>query len=363
MKPRRIATPLSLAALAGLLAAPCAGQWSSYLAPGVPRLSDGRPNLAAPTPRSADGKPDLSGMWQLDGTVFGGVASDVAQDLAEKDIQPWARSVYQQRVLDLGTESPSAHCLPPSILSLNAFRPFFSRIVQTPGLMVLLYRGETNDFARTIFTDGRKLPEDPSPAWLGYSIGHWEGDVLVVDTAGFNDRAWLDYGGHPQTESLRVTERFRRRDFGHMELEMTLDDAKVFTRPISLRIDKVLAPDTEISESICENEKDAAHLVGGNGFRLSEENLLKYTGSYELPSGRQATLSLAEGILVLQQDGSSEKRVLVPQSETKFMFRANGEGVDFVKDGQGNITQFVMHPVGGDQRAIRKGNASQGEKK
>ena len=361
MKPRRIATPLSLAALAGLLAAPSAGQWPSYRAPGIPRLSDGKPNLVAPTPRTADGKPDLSGMWQLDSAGLGGIAFNVAQDLAEKDIQPWARSMYQQRLLDLGMESPSAHCLPPSILSLNAFRPFFSRIVQTPGLMVLLYRGETNDYARTIFTDGRKLPEDPSPAWLGYSIGHWEGDVLVVDTAGFNDRAWLDYGGHPQTESLRVTERFLRRDFGHMELEMTLDDAKVFTRPVSMRIDKVLAPDTELSESICENEKDAGHLVGGNGFRLSEESLLKYTGSYELPSGRQATLSLAEGFLVLQQDG--QKRVLVPQSETEFILRGTGEGVDFVKDGQNNVTQFIMHPVGGDQTAVRKSNASQGEKR
>jgi hypothetical protein len=363
MKPRRIATPLSLAALAGLLAAPCAGQWPSYRAPGIPRLSDGKPNLVAPTPRTADGKPDLSGMWQLDNAGLGGIAFNVAQDLAEKDIQPWARSVYQQRLLDLGTESPPAHCLPPSILSLNSFRAVFSRIVQAPGLIVLLYQGETNDYARTIFTDGRNLPEDPSPAWLGYSIGHWEGDVLVVNTAGFNDRAWLDFSGHPQTESLRVTEHFLRRDFGHMELEMTLDDANVFARPVSMRINKVLAPDTELSESICENEKDAGHLKGGNGFRLSEESLLKYTGSYELPSGRQAALSLSEGFLVLQQDGSAQKRVLVPQSETKFMFRDNGDGIEFVKDAQSNVTQFVMHPVGGDQRAVRKSNASQGEKK
>jgi uncharacterized protein DUF3471 len=248
-----------------------------------------------------------------------------------------------------------ARCLPRGLPALNSFPGVFTRMVQAPGLIVILYLADPNDTFRTIFMDGRKLPEAPDPTWLGYSIGRWEGDTLVVNTAGFNDRGWLDFSGHPQTESLRITERYRRRDFGHMDYEMTLDDPKVFTRPIPLRMDKVLAPDVAPSETICENEQDVKHLVGGNGFRLRTEDLSKYTGTYEFAPGRETTVSTAEGFLVLQDSANRPKRVIIPQSETRFVFRNDTDEVEFVIDAKGAVTQLMIHGGGNDQKAVRKG--------
>jgi hypothetical protein len=312
-------------------------------------MPDGTPNLTAPPPRAPDGKPDLSGLWQTQGST--GLARNVAENLKAEDIQPWAQSVYQERLLNLGRDVPSARCLPASLLSLNSFPPWFTRIVQTPGLIVLLYQGE-GDLYRTVFTDGRELPKDPDPKWMGYSVGRWEGDTLVVNTSGFNDRAWLDFNGHPQSESLRVIERFRRHDFGHLELEMELTDPKVFTKPVSVRIRKVLEPDFAYSEAICENERDAGHLVGGNGFRLSADDLSRFAGSYEFSPERRATIGLVEGVLTMQE-GNRPKRVLIPQTETKFQIRDNGDGVDFVRDATGMPQEFVIHDRAGDRKARR----------
>jgi hypothetical protein len=353
-------TPIwaALAALAGLLGTPILGQWPNYPTPGIPRLPDGTPNLTAPAPRAADGKPDLSGMWQVDGSGgVSGLASNLSQDLKPDDVQPWAQSLYQERLLNLGKDSPMARCLPRGLPALNSFPGVFTRIVQAPGLIVILYLADPADTFRTIFMDGRKLPEAPDPTWLGYSIGRWDGDTLVVDTAGFNDRGWLDFSGHPQTESLRITERYRRRDFGHMDYEMTLDDPKVFTRPIPLRMDKVLAPDVATSETICENEQDVKHLVGGNGFRLTPEDLSKYTGTYEFAPGRETTVSTVEGFLLLQDGPNRPKRVVIPQSETRFVFRNEGGEVEFVKDTKGAITDLIVHGDSNDQKAVRKGVA------
>jgi hypothetical protein len=347
-----------LAAFAGLLGTPGLGQWPTYPTPGIPRLPDGTPNLTAPAPRAVDGKPDLSGMWQVEGSgSVNGLASNLSQDLKTEDVQPWARSLYQERLLNLGKDSPMVRCLPRGLPALNSFPAVLNRIVQAPGLIVILYLTEPTDTFRTIFMDGRKLPEAPDPTWLGYSIGRWEGDTLVVNTAGFNDRAWLDFSGHPQTESLRVTERFRRRDFGHMDYEMTLDDPKVFTRPIPLRMDKVLAPDVATSETICENERDVKHLVGGNGFRLTPEELSKYIGTYEFAPGRETTVSTAEGFLLLQDGANRPKRVIIPQSETRFVFRNDGGEVEFVIDAKGAVKQLIVHGDGNDQTAVRKGIA------
>ena len=159
---------------------------------------------------------------------------------------------------DSRKDSPLARCLPVSVPFHNFFN--LTRIVQTPALIVMLYESP-NSPHRTVFTDGRDLPKDPNPTWLGYSVGRWEGDTLVVTTAGFNDRAWLDSAGHPQTESLRITERLRRRDFGHMDFEMTIDDPKVFTRPFTVKTERLLAPDTDLLEDVCENERDRPHHV------------------------------------------------------------------------------------------------------
>ena len=175
-----------------------------------------------------------------------------------------------------------------------------------------------------------------------------------TDVSDHDDRAWLDFNGHPQTEFLRVTERFRRRDFGHLELEMILDDPKVFTKPVSVRIDKLLAADYEPVESVCENEKDSRRLVGGNGFRLSADILSKYAGTYEYAPTRQAVISVADGFLQLRTGANGVKRVLVPQTDTRFMFRDNGDSLEFARDSQGAIKQFVIHATGGDQIAVRK---------
>src|ERR1051326_2252397 len=200
-----------------LITVPLAAQWLEYRTPGIPRPPAGKPNLSAPAPRTADGKPDLSGVWR--GPGAGSYDRNVARDLKPSDIQPWAEQLYQERVRDLGKNAPRANCLPDPF-------PYYhmvdlARFVQTSSLIAIMYQGTTNSVHRTVFLDGRPLPKDPNPAWMGYSVGHWEGDTLVVDTAGFNDRSWLDIEGHPHTEALHITEKFRRRDFRPMDLEMT----------------------------------------------------------------------------------------------------------------------------------------------
>ena len=188
--PFLVATALTVAlpALAG-------AQWIDFPTPGIPRLADGKPNLAGPAPRTHDGKPDLSGIWRAGRAGEYGYDYDVTRELKPGEVQPWAEAVRLKRVQDFRKDSPLANCMPVSVPFLN-FRGL-SRIVQTPGLIVVLYESP-NSPHRTIFTDGRSLPKEMNPTWLGYSVGRWEGDTLVVTTAGFNDRGWLDVGGHPQ---------------------------------------------------------------------------------------------------------------------------------------------------------------------
>ena len=239
---------------------------------------------------------------------------------------------------DSRKDSPLARCLPVSVPFHNFFN--LTRIVQTPALMVILYESP-NSPHRTVFTDGRDLPKDPNPTWLGYSVGRWEGDTLVVTTAGFNDRAWLDSAGHPQTESLRLTERLRRRDFGHMDFEMTIDDPKVFTRPFTVKTERLLAPDTDLLEDVCENERDRPHMSGDSGIRLSPELLATYAGVYELAPGREAVVT-AIGDLLFVQGLNEPKLPLLVQSETTFMSTATPTGFEFVKDAQGKVTHLIV---------------------
>jgi len=325
-------------------------QWLDYPAPGIPRTPDGKPNLAAPTPRTADGKPDLSGIWR--GPGAGSYDRNVTRDLKPGDIQPWAEALYQKRVRDMGKDAPRANCLPDPF-------PYYhmvdlARFVQIPGLIVILYQGTTNSVHRTVFTDGRKLPVDPSPTWLGYSVGHWDGDTMVVETAGFNDRSWLDIEGHPHTEALHITERFRRRDFGHMDLDMTIDDPKAFTRPFSLKIAKTLVPDTDLLESVCENDRSVPHMVGAISATLAPEVLAKYAGTYEFAPGREAVISVEGDLLFLQQPPNPLKLPLAANSETAFVSRTNGDPIEFIKDAQGTITAFIYHGDGRDRKATRK---------
>ena len=171
-------------------------------------------------------------------------------------MRPEAAEILRTR---FPAQNPSAHCLPHSVAraDIHSYAPF--KIVQTPGVMVFLY--EIDGTHRQVYTDGRKLPKDPQPSWLGYSVGRWEGETLVIDTAGFNDKSWLDSAGHPHSEALRIEERFHRRDFGHMDLKLTVDDPKMYTKPFSIEVTEVLQADSDILENIClEDERDLAHM-------------------------------------------------------------------------------------------------------
>jgi hypothetical protein len=349
----RITAPSSavtLVALASLLSTSAAAQWLNFPTPGTPRLPDGKPNLSAPVPRTPDGKPDLSGVWRGAGPLY---RFNIAQDLKPEDIQPWAEALFLQRVRDSRKDSPLAKCLPVSL----PFQNFFSltRIVQTPALIMMVYESP-NSPHRTVFTDGRDLPKDPNPTWLGYSVGRWEGDTLVVTTAGFNDKAWLDSAGHPQTESLRITEKLHRRDFGHMDFEITIDDPKAFTRPFTIKRERLLAPDTDLLEDFCDNERDGRHLSGDTGIRLSPQLLATYAGVYELSPGREIVITATNDLLFVQ--GLNEPKLpLLVQSDTQFMSTATPNGFQFVKDAQGKVTHLM---VLGDtmQKAVRKGTAA-----
>ena len=241
-----------------LTASPASAQWFKYPTPGIPRTPDGKPNLAAPAPKTADGKLDLSGLWLTQGIYIG----DIAKDLKPGDVpfQPWAAELFKHRRDTLSREDPTGRCIPGGVPRSTAV-PYPFKILMTQYEVVILY--EAVHAYRQIFTDGRPVPKDPNPNWMGYSIGRWEGDMFVVESAGFNDNVWLDNNGHPAGESLRVTERFRRKDFGHMSVEVTIDDPKTYTKPWTVTLPLVLQPDAEILEYICpENERDFDHLVG-----------------------------------------------------------------------------------------------------
>jgi hypothetical protein len=254
----RTPTPVWLVVAALVVtAAPASAQWLNHPTPGLPRLPNGRPNLSAPAPRTAEGRPDVSGLWR----PTGGYIVDLAQDLPEAPMQPWAAELFRSRRATLSKDDPTGlRCIPGGVPRANAV-PYPFKIVNTPGLVIVLY--EAVQSFRQIFTDGRALPVEPSPSWMGYSIGRWEGDALVVESNGFNNEGWLDNDGHPNTEQLRVTERFRRRDVGHMDIEVTIDDPGAYTRPWTVTVPLVLSADDEIIEYICgENNRDVPHLVG-----------------------------------------------------------------------------------------------------
>lgn len=236
-----------------LMAGSVSAQWLTIPLPDTPRTSDGAPNLTAPAPRTPEGTPDLSGIWQRPRGL------KPYADGVELPFQPWGEALYKARRENNGKGMPSERCLPHGVpKAMSVPEPF--KIVQTPGLVVILYE-EFNHY-RQVFTDGRRVPAGRTPTWLGYSIGTWEGDTLVVDTTGFVDEIWLDMGGHPATDALHLVERFRRRDFGHLEIQVTIDDSRAYARPWTVTMPFDLLPDTELIEHICENEKDAAHLVG-----------------------------------------------------------------------------------------------------
>jgi hypothetical protein len=259
-------------------------QWLNYPAPGTPLMRDGKPDLTAKAPRASNGKPDLSGVWQIEPPLpgeierlygdagAGAVAGDDIRTFSryflnlfidfnkgEEPIRPEA-AARALRNRENVTDSPTSHCLPLG-LPRRYFLPFPFKIFQTPEAIVIFY--EADGAFRQIHTDGRKLPVDPFPAWMGYSTGKWDGDTLVVDTAGFNDKTWLDVRGHPHSEALLVQERFHRRDFGHMDIQATVEDPNILTKPVTVKFTVLLIPNSDVLENFCiEGERDQAYMRG-----------------------------------------------------------------------------------------------------
>jgi hypothetical protein len=233
-------------------------QWLKLRDPKVPRNPDGMPNLTAPAPKLPDGTPDLNGLWNAtDGRYLTNLSRQAG---ITPPFTPWADALFKERQANDGRDRPAGFCLPHSIPDAMLVPNYPWKIVQTPGLTIILFENFT-DF-RQIFTDGRSFPDERHPTWFGYSVGKWEGDAFVVDTVGFNGKTWLDDGGHPASEEMHTTERLRRKDFGHLEVEFTFNDPKAYTRPWSVTVPFELLADTEILENYCENEKDIPRLKG-----------------------------------------------------------------------------------------------------
>jgi hypothetical protein len=283
---KNLLNPLATAIV--LCALPIAAQWPNYAAPGVPRTPDGKVKLDAPAPKAPDGHPDLSGIWDLRGAGGrGGPGGPAGGARGAKGKAPelppgtppnatfknigagfkeglpmtsWAADLLKARKAENSKDNPDAHCLPLGLMQLH-MHPQPRKIVQTPGLIVMLY--EAQGGIRQIFTDGRPLPTDAEPWWYGYSIGHWEGDTLVVETNGFRNDVWLDIDGSPLTESGKMTERMKRLNYGTLQTDVTIEDPKAYTKPFTVRVTHHLLPDTDLIEFICqENDRSGPHLVG-----------------------------------------------------------------------------------------------------
>jgi hypothetical protein len=345
---------IAIAVAVGLLPVSLWGQWLNLPTPGIPRTNDGKPNLTAPAPRTAYGKPDLSGLWR---PHFNPYNLDVIQDLKDEAVfRPAAEALFKQHQAEFHTTDPITHCLPGGPLDiLTGGGIALYRIIQSPNMVVLLY--ERDQIYRQVFMDGRVLPTDPNPTWMGYSVGHWEADTLVVESAGFNDRTWLDRMGHPHSEDLRVTERFHRVDFGHMRFQLTYDDPKTLMRPLTFSVAVNYEPDTDMLETICDNERDAGHLVGRADAKVevSPTVLAKYTGTYVLREGPPVMAGFfgtSETFTV--QDGQLFMNAipLVPRSQTRFDSAA--APVEFVTDATGAVTHVLLRANEGEARYDRK---------
>jgi hypothetical protein len=257
-------------------------QWLRYPTDGIPRKADGKPDLTAPAPRLPDGKPDLSGLWhaaqarqcvngrgesvpcglEIGGSQLGG---NLGRNLpgGKLPYQPWAEKLFNERHAAMSIDDPHVRCLPdnpPRHWTL----PHLTKVVHTPKLLVMLY--EVNAMYRQAFIDGRPFPADMNPTWNGYSVGHWEGDSLVVESRGFRDDLWADTWGSPMSDVAKMTEKFTRKNFGTMEIEVTIDDPKVYTKPFTVALNESLEPDTELVDEFCaEGEKDYERLQRSRG--------------------------------------------------------------------------------------------------
>jgi hypothetical protein len=348
-----------IAALCLWLGSAADAQWLKQPTPGLPRAADGKPNLSAPAPRAADGRPDLTGLWQLGIEI--GYAANITADLASADIQPWAAALSRQRLEEFGKDDPEiTGCKPGGPRHIT--RGGLTKIIQTPVVIVFLFEDLSY---RQIFLDGRQMPKDPNPTWMGYSIGRWDGDTLVVETAGFNDRTWLDFAGHPHTEMLRMTERFRRTSVGRLDLQVTLEDPTVYAKPLTLSAGGSFVPDTDLIEFVCENEKDRAHLVGRTATEktvvVPRATLATYVGVYDVTDSRSPIVGRPRQVFTVTLDGDSlfldmsgkGKIPMIPLSQTSFSPRLLGT-YEFVKDNSGRVTHMLIHSAEEVLTAVRR---------
>lgn len=337
---------------------PVAAQWLDRAWPGIPRTADGNPDLSAPAPRSPDGNPDLSGVWN---------APPPVARLEASSLQPWVANLARQRQQDYFRTRPFFECLPSGPETERAGG--WKRILQTPTMIAILNADLTH---RVIHMDGRELEADTIPSWMGYSVGRWEGETLVVESAGFNDKTWASRFGVSHTEALRVTERFSRFDFGHMQVEVTFDDPGAFTQPWGYTVDMELAADTDMLEEVCED--DSADWSGSlsnaapEAVTVPPQVLATYVGTFTgtyAGSERTYEVSLVDGQLTATIVGDYDAiglgaagidagvpRVLVPRSET--LFEGLGLGYRFVVNDDGSATDLMVIHVTGDYRYTRQ---------
>jgi hypothetical protein len=324
-------------------AVPAGAQWLNRATAGIPRTPDGKPNLTAPPPRGADGKIDLTGIWN-------GPVPELLFDPA--NAQPWVNDLVRQRQQEYHKGRPSYQCL-PSGPEADRFAGW-KRILQTPTAIAILNDDLTY---RMIFMDGRELEANPAPSWMGYSVGRWDGDTLIVDSVGFNDKTWLSRYGQGHTDKLRVREQYRRRDFGHLRVEVTFTDPSAYAKPWGFTANMALAADTEMLESVCERSSD--HWAGSladaaqTAVTVAPDVLARYVGVYSgyyLTNKRTVEVSLSGGQLVAKIIGAAavdggEMRPLIPRSQT--LFEGLGIGYQFIVDDKGSATDLVEIHISG----------------
>ncbi len=272
-KSRMSPLPVLVMLAAILAASPLAAQWIRHPTAGLPRKADGTVDMSAPTPRTADGKPDFSGMWTSDevdprrpnvppnphdATTSRRMINLGVELPGGLPYQPWLAALTKERWAANAKMDPHVRCMPLNFLRAYGM-PHLLKFVQTPGLLLML--NEWNAGYRQIFTDGRPLPDDPNPSWQGYSSATWSGDTLVVETIGFRDDLWIDWRGSVLTEGAKVREEIRRPDLGHLEVRVTVDDPKAYTKPWTVLIKDRLIVDAELIDEIClENERSLQHM-------------------------------------------------------------------------------------------------------
>jgi hypothetical protein len=349
-------TVLGPVLMIGLSATSAVAQWITLRTPGIPRTAIGEVDRSAPPPRTSDGTPDFSGLWGWQpGRYFGTVAADLKPD----EIAPWAQDLRARRMEAYGKDDPAMYDCLPQGPRMNMHAPLPVKLVQTPQLLLMLSEDLTY---RQIFLDGRSLPVDPDPSFMGYSVGRWEGDTLVVDTIGFKDRTWLDFSGLPHTEALHIVERIRRTTFGHLEIEETITDPAVFTRPVTVRLGAQYVPDTELLEFICaENEKSRAHMVGvasdlirrdrEMAVTVSPEILARYVGTYDFRIPENPSTPMLFELTLVGGQLLAGGAPVIPLSQTTF--GGPFGRFEVVLDGQGVASHLLVRVAEGELKAVR----------